>query len=134
MLPNIEGLVSAFLRADDDVVAEVSDRVYTSLPKDPTYPCVRLTRIGGATFMEGLYEFDRPLVQFDVWGGPKATAWRVAETVREAIATRLAGRHEDGLVYGGVSLTTGALRYLPDEVFDPAKPRYTFDVELLTRA
>lgn len=134
MLPNIEGLLSEFLRTDTDVTDEVADRVYTSLPAGPTYPCVQITRVGGAPFIEGIYEFDRPLVQIDVWGGPKATAWRVAETVREAIATRLAGRHDKGLVYGGVSVVLGGLRYLPDSTFDPEKPRYSFDVELLTRA
>ena len=134
MLPNAEGLVSEFLRNDAAVIAEVADRVYTSLPASPTYPCIRLTRIGGATFLAGMYEFDRPLIQFDIWGGPKATAWRIAETVREALIERLPGRHDKGLVYGGVGVVTGGLRYTPDPTFDPERPRYTLDVELLTRA
>jgi hypothetical protein len=134
MLPNSEGLLSEFLRGDTAVIAELGDRVYTSLPAEPTYPCLRLTRVGGAVFIEGLYEFDRPLLQIDVFGGPKATAWRAAETAREAIGLRLPGRHDKGLVYGGPSLRLGSLRYLPDATFDPEKPRYQFDVELLTRA
>lgn len=132
LMVNIEGLLTAFYRQDPDVSALVGDNVYTTLPNGfADWPAVRVVRIGGTPVQ--VSHIDRPLVQIDCWGGPKATAWKVAETLRAATAARLPGRHPLGYVYGGYGMRIGALQYQPDQDYDPAKPRYLFDMTLMTR-
>lgn len=133
-LPNIQKLLSEFLRGHPEVEALVGERIYTTLPAGHnTWPAVRLTRIGGSAIPPARV-MDRPIVQIDCWGGPKAVALDVAETIAQVIAEELPGRHADGYVYGGDSVVFGPLRDMPDTTFDPARPRFVFDVTLLTRA
>jgi hypothetical protein len=133
-LPDAEVLVTTFLRQDPDVTALVGDEVYSTLPaKQATWPVVRVTRVGGSADPLGIIDF--PLVQVDVWGGPKTTAQDIAQAMRTAFATRLPLRLGDlgTLALGPGDGALGSLRDLPDETFDPARPRYIFDVRLLTR-
>lgn len=124
--PNMEALVSAFLREQPEIIADVEDRVYTAIPK-PTpdvsvYPCVRVTQL-----------LDRPagsplwgvafMVQVEAFGGSKGDAWRIASNCRAAIDARLVGEYAEGVVNGS---TPGGLLDLPDEEFQPAKPRWLF--------
>jgi uncharacterized protein DUF3168 len=122
---DIEALVSAFLRDQDEIAALVEDRVYTALPKAPRFPAVRVTQI-----------IDRPIeprgvlwglafsVQVEAFGGGKAAAWRIAATARAAIDQRLKGVHDGyGVVTGS---DPGTMMDLPDTMFDPAVPRWLF--------
>jgi hypothetical protein len=132
ILPNSEALLSRFLRDDVDVAALVADRVYTTMPKGHNaWPAVRLTRFGGTPPFQAPLVLDKPQIQVDAWGGSKAIAREVAETIRAVCDTRLPGRHPEGIVY---AVEFGALLYLPDEVFDPPRPRYLFDLTLTVRA
>jgi hypothetical protein len=66
-------------------------------------------------------------LQVDVWGGPKAQASLIAETIAAVAARDLVGVHPEGVVTG-VDVQTPPT-YLPDEdLSDPPAPRYTFDM------
>ena len=125
--PNMEALVSSFLRDQDEVADWVADRVYTVLPKPQKdveiYPCVRVTQLldqpAGAPLWAVAF-----MVQVEAFGGTKATAWTIASTCRAAIDLRLKGEYPAfGVVNGS---TPGALLDLPDQAFEPAKPRWLF--------
>lgn len=130
-LPSAETLLSQFWRQDDPVAAVFADNVYTELPAKYAgpWPAARITRIGGQTDRLGV--IDRPLMQVDVWGGPKATARDGAAALVAAVTQRLPW------TLTGVGtiqlLRVGGLRYVPDVTFDPARPRYTFDLSLVAR-
>lgn len=129
-LPNAQVLVTEFLRGDPDVTAIFGDNIFTELPPTHTWPAARVTRVGGAADSYPVV-LDQPLIQIDVWGGPKVLAESAAQTIRAVLATRLPGAHRTGIVYG---VTLGSLRDLPDTTFDPARPRYILDISMTTRA
>jgi len=128
--PNMEALVSAFLRNQDELAADVADRVYTAIPKDATYPLVRVTQLldtpAGAPLYSVAYE-----LQVEAFGGSKDVAWRIASTARALIDVRLTGDHPGFGVVNGT--TPGALLDLPDEDFTPAKPRWLFSSTIYGR-
>jgi hypothetical protein len=130
--PNAENLASKFCRTDPVVTATaLADRTYTELPANlDTWPVCRITRVGGAPDGGARPHADRPLLQFEVWGGPKTVAHDIAATIREQLAARSPWR---GL--GGTLAVSrwGGLRYIPDVSYDPARPRYLFDVEIIVR-
>lgn len=122
LTPNVEALVSAFLREQTEVIALLGDRVYTSLPKNPEWPAARVVVIDEAPAGSPLWLVGA-VIQVDAWGGTKADAWRIANTCRAAIDRRLVGAHPEGVVTG---VTLGGLLDEPDEDFTPAKPRWLF--------
>lgn len=124
LLPDIERILSTYLRSRSEVTALVSTRVYTEIPKDPTFPLVRLTRVGGSPVTSTPLWVDEPLVQFDVWGGPKVLAREIAETIRSVLAEARLTAHADASID---DVTFGAFQWLPDDTYEPAKPRYSFD-------
>lgn len=122
VLPDIEALVIAWA-LDSEAVNTVSDRIYGALPSNPTFPAIRITRVGG-TPPQRLHWLDEALLQVDVFGGPKATTRLLAATFAAELSTSLVGTHALGVV---TAATAGGLQWQPDEAFTPAKPRYTFD-------
>lgn len=131
-LVDVEALVSQYLRAQSEVTAYVGQRVYTALPETKTFPLVRLTRIGGVPPMSRPLHMDTARLQIDVFGGSKATALDTIDAVREELAKIVdeAAVQPLGVVCG---VRFGPLAYLPDEAFEPAKPRYTLDVTVTVR-
>lgn len=123
LTPNTEALVSAFLRDQPEVQTLADDRCYTVIPKDATYPLLRVTLLlDQPTGGEPLW-LTAAQVQVEAFGGTKAQAWTLAVTARSAISERLTGTHDEGVVTG---VTSGPLLDLPDEDFTPAKPRFLF--------
>lgn len=123
--PNMEALISAFLRDQPEIVDDVDDRVYTAIPKPsaPTvYPCVRVTQLldqpNGAPLWAVAF-----MIQIEAFGGSKSDAWRIASNCRAVIDGRLFGQYPLGVVNGSIP---GSLLDLPDEDFEPAKPRWLF--------
>lgn len=131
-LVDVEQMVSVYLRAQSEVNAYVGQRVYTALPKDKTFPLVRLTRIGGVPPLSRPLHMDRAHLQIDVFGGSKATALDTMDAVRMELSKMV---DEDPVQPTGVvcGVKFGPLAYLPDETFEPAKPRYTQDVTVTVR-
>jgi hypothetical protein len=133
-LPNAEQITTAFLRQDSEVVGFLGDNVFTVLPANhDAWPAARVTRIGGTA--DNLLVIDNPLLQIDVWGGPKLLAEQAANAIREAFAFRLPFQPVGGglLALGPGNNAIGSLRDLPDTTYDPARPRFVLDVRLLTR-
>lgn len=136
--PNMEALVSAFLRDQAEMVALVGDRVYTEIPKKgPTvtiagaqYPLARVTQLLDTPTGSPLWAVAYT-VQVEGFGGSKAEAWEIASTARALIDARIEGVHDGfGVVNGS---TPGSLLDLPDETFNPAKPRWLFSSTIYAR-
>lgn len=128
--PNMEALVSAFLRNQPEVADLVGDRVYTATPKDATYPLVRVTQLLDTPTGSPLWAiaFD---VQVEAFGGSKSSAHRIANICRAVIDARIEGIHAGAGVVNGT--TPGGLLDLPDEDFSPAKPRWLFTSTIYAR-
>ena len=135
MLPDVEQIVSLYLRSVTEVTDLVGQRVYTQLPNSPTFPLVKLTRFGGAPVFNRPLHLDRALLQFDAYGGNKRESQQLAEMVRAALADPdfVGLRELDGDPIGVVTgVDFGDLRWLPDSSYTPAKPRYVFDIAVFT--
>ena len=130
LLPDIERLVTGFLRAQSEVSTIVGARVYTEVPGDPTFPLVRVRRLGGFPTLSRPLQVDAPLVQIEGYAATKGAARLLTETCRAVLAERVEGVHDTGVVAG---VTFGALIWLPDEDFTPPKPRYIADATLTVR-
>jgi hypothetical protein len=128
LLPDAERMLSSFLRDNDDVIAQVDDRVYTVMPRDGVdkKPFVRLRLLGGPP-RRGPMRWSRTArIQIDVWATLKNQASLIAETIAAAIATGMVGTQPDGVV-SAADVEEPA--YNPDpDLSDPPTPRYTFDV------
>jgi len=130
MTVDVERLLSAWLRARSDIAAIVDDRVHTVTPNRATFPYLRITQLGGApVFSRPLY-LDEAYLQLDAYGGPKALARQLIDTARAAMAEEFLGDHP------GVGVVTnvrfGDLQYLPDDVYEPAQPRYIATASIYT--
>lgn len=123
---NIEALVSAFLREQPEMIDLVDDRIYTAIPKPQAgrdlYPLVRVSLIIDEPHTGPLWGIAYD-VQLEAFGGTKAQAWTIAATARAVISYRLPGTHPEGIVNG---VTNRGMLDLPDETFDPARPRWLF--------
>ena len=127
-----ERILSAFLRDDADVEEVFSDRVYTVMPKEKSYPMLILSRWGGYAAVPEVNVLDIAEMQFDVYGDRKKQAQDAAQLVRAVLDQRLpAGNSGDGWV---THAATSQLRYLPDEASDPERPRYSFMVRATCRS
>jgi hypothetical protein len=124
--PDVELVTVTYLRRDGSRVADlVDDRVYTVVPKSAQFPLLRVVRFGGGPAMSAPLHLRNPALQLDAYGGSKADARRVLDTALAELADIAYHTHTGAVVTG---VTFGAERYLPDNDYDPAKPRYSADV------
>lgn len=130
MTVDVERLLSSWLRARPDITDLVADRVHTVMPNRATFPFVKITQLGGSpVFSRPLY-LDEAYLQVDAYGGPKVLARQIIDTVRAAMAEEFLGTHAGvGVV---TSVRFGALSYLPDEIYEPAQPRYIATASVFT--
>lgn len=124
LLPDVEALVSRFLRDQEEISDLVDDRVYTAVPEKPTFPLLLVRRVSGAAVTSRPLHVDAAVLQLDAYGGSKSDARELAETARAVLAARLAGTHDLGVVSG---VRFGAMSWLPDVDYSPARPRYVAD-------
>lgn len=132
LLPDAERIVSEYLRSRSEITALVGSRVFTEVPKretDRVFPLVRLSRVGGGPTGSPLH-LDRALISFDVWGGTKYEARQIAATIA-AVLDEISNYSAHGGYSAGSS--PGPLRYLLDDSFEPAKPRYVLDAVVYFR-
>jgi hypothetical protein len=126
--PDIEQLVSAFLRAQPEITEICAGRVYTDPPAAKrAYPLVLVHRAGGAPKLAVPIWLDQAIVSAACWGSSHAEAGRLAATCCAALAQRLPGAWPGhGAVVTRVQVTD--LAYAPDDTaFDQAgtaRPRY----------
>lgn len=84
VFPDAEALVGSILRTAN--IEGVGARVYSSIPKSPTYPLILVKRIGGIP--AELHRLDRARVQIEVWGAPpggKGEAFEIAAEARAVL-------------------------------------------------
>lgn len=121
LLVDAELLAVTGLRATADVATLVATRVYTEIPPTPTYPLVRVVRIGGVPTIA--QHLDPARLQIDAWGTTKYQARTVAATTQAALHA-MVGVHNEGVVTA-VEDDLG-LSWSPDPETDVA--RYVFGV------
>lgn len=128
LLPDAEALLGAFLRAQSAVSALVGTRVGTLIPNPPTWPLVRLTRVGGTQAQR--WE-DRPRLSVECWAdlNDQAGASLLARTVI-AVLSDIRGRYvaQAGYVVSW-DVVLGPL-WSPDPISN--RPRFLVDVALAT--
>ena len=120
ILPDTARMVVEFLLNQTEVTDLCDERVWTDLPTDPTFPAVRVTRLGGSP-NPGPYWLETSLHQIDVFGSGRHATSRLAETCRSALVLRLPGIATIGAdrfvvtraSVGGI--TEGSGRYRPGQ-------------------
>lgn len=122
ILPDVERLLVDYLLAQSEVTTICADRVYTELPESKVFPLVRLHQYGSLPVSGHPRWVETATVQIEAYGGPKRTAFVLAETVAQVLE-RAVGTHDEGVV-SGVSFSGFA--DVPDETFTPVKPRRLF--------
>jgi uncharacterized protein DUF3168 len=125
---DIESALVAWLRADTATASLCSGRIYSALPREPTFPALRVTRVGGAPPHDRPLTHDGPLIQLDAWGGTKAQASQLVEAARSRIADAYSRDLGAGIVVGRVAWSN--LSYDPDTSYSPARPRFRADALL----
>lgn len=131
-MPDAERIVSTYVRSRTEVTDLVSTRVYTEVPRketDRVYPMIRISRVGGGPVGSPLF-LDRALMSFDIWGGTKHEARTIAATLA-GVVDEIGGYSAHGGYATGAS--PGSLRYISDDSFETAKPRYLLDAVVLFR-
>ena len=130
-LPDVERLVSSYLRAHAMVEGLIGERVFTAYPaKAGEGPLVLVQRIGGTPPLSHPLVVDEAQLQIDAYGGGKALAWAVMATVLAAFDELEGQVRPEGSV---AAVRQGAIRWQPDDTFKPARPRFIADVTLTTR-
>lgn len=137
ILPDVERAVALFLANAAELaqlVAAGASRVYTVTPREVGGdPFLLVRRFTGAPTVPRPFVHELVTLQIDSYGGTRATAQRNARIVQQLLV-ELAGELDDGETPGWVTGTTlGPLRWIPDEAFDPARPRYVLDVDVLVK-
>lgn len=128
--PNMEALVSKFLRDQPEILDVVDDRTYTVLPADVTFPAIRVTQLNDNKITRQPLWVVAYNIQIECWGGSKVEAWRGATTAAAALDQRLKGLVEDAVVSG---VDIGPLLDIPDADYEPARARWLFTSTITAR-
>lgn len=128
-LPDSELLTVTYLRQHAATGALVGTRVYTELPASPTWPLVKLIRIGGPPTARGT--LDQATIQLEVYADDKHAARQLAATVQAALAD--APGFTDSGAYITATAPISGLQWIPDPDLSD-KPRYLFDTAVYTRS
>lgn len=121
VLPDAELALIQFLRSRSEVTALVpSARITTTTPPEPTYPIVRVMRIGGTSTSWGA--IDEPAFQVDVVGGSRYLCQQIARTVRACILAIANDTVSEGTL-ASASEEVG-IQWIPDSVVVPPLPRF----------
>ena len=142
ILPDVERLVVTYLLEADllaelpdgtqvDVRSLIGDRIYTTRPNRPDYPLCVVRRWGGGPQLSVPLDRDEAWMQLDVWGGTKNDCRLICTTLRAALMAGLIGVHPEGVVSNVKASTEWDL---PDDSFDPPRPRWLAQVMVATRA
>ncbi len=132
---DVEALVVRFLLTVPELAALGVDgagnpRVYTVLPKDVEYPCLRVTQFADESITRRPKWLTRTLVTVEAFGGTKAQAHTWAATAEAALLQRLAETDHERAVVAHVE--SDSLWDQPDETTTPAKPRWQFTASVWT--
>jgi hypothetical protein len=127
--PDAEAIVGEALR--DALISNISTRVYSSIPKNPTYPLITYQRIGGLPAVRDY--MDAANIQVEVWGGTKSQAFDAAAEARVTLI-ELEGTSVSDPVSAWISAVEDSLglSWQPDPL--TGRDRYLFAVTLYARA
>lgn len=78
-LPDVEAICATALRT----AAIAGGRVYSSVPKSPTFPMIVVRRDGGTPVVR--QRLDAPVIVVEVWGTSKSEAHDAAQAARVAL-------------------------------------------------
>jgi hypothetical protein len=121
ILPDAELALIQYLRSRSEITALVpGSRITTVAPPEPTYPLVRVMRIGGTGTSWGL--IDEPAFQVDVIGGSRHLCQQIARTIRACILAIANDTVSEGTL-ASASEETG-IQWFPDTVVVPPLPRF----------
>lgn len=125
-----ELLIQGLLRPDFDIQDHFGTRVYTTVPPNPTYPLLRVQRLGGTLTTSQHMGLDRARVQYDVWADTRKAAWRAADTVRSLLISSQGKSFAPHGWVDGITETLG-----PFNLSDPdsKRVRYIGEVQILVR-
>jgi len=125
LVPDIEILAVAHLKASADIAALVGDRVGTELYAGTT-SAIWLSLVTGDERVRN--HLIGPMLDVRSYGGTKGQASTLARTVH-AVMHDMPGVHTQGVVTSVRCLTLPA--WNPDDGFDPPRPRYLGTYELV---
>lgn len=134
VFPDLEAVAGYVLRQAN--IAGLGTRVYSSIPKTPTYPLIRYQRTGG--FVAVQQALDGPRIQFEVWGGApgdgagaptKSDIHDIAQLARVELL-RMAGQSYTEPVDAYITAVTDAmgLSWSPDP--PTSRDRYIFSMNV----
>jgi hypothetical protein len=129
VFPDLEAVARKKLA--DANITNLSTRVYSSVPGNPTYSLATVRRIGGIPVEK--HRLDRANIQVDVWGTSKSVAQDIAQAARAALHD-LEGTKVTDPVTAFVSSVQDSLglTWLPDP--QTGKDRYTFAVYMVAHS
>jgi hypothetical protein len=135
LLPDAVRVAVTYLLTVPDVTAIVGidsqgrAKVGSKLPPEDEGKTLVVQRIGGTTLRGAKKHVDVPVLQIDAWADPNAheTAWRVAETARQALFD-MEGKALPSAVVGEVAEVTGPA---PFDDPDSDRARVTFRLSVL---
>lgn len=128
LIPDVELVLSQYLRSRGDVYPDLVERIGTVTPKSTLAPWLRITQIGDTQRSNGLW-FLAALVQIDCYAsdtGGQAEASLIARTVRHALDEMPKALLEDAVV----TSVSSSMRRSQDDAFDPARERYILQVSI----
>lgn len=134
LLPDVGRAVAFALRADAELDG-LADRIYTATPANVgPEPFVLVRRIGGDPVLPRPLVLDAADLQLDVYGGSRRESQRWARVV-QAVLVELEGELVDDGEWQAVlaAVTPGPLRELPDDSFEPSRPRHVLDFTVHVR-
>jgi len=131
--PDAEGALRNYLRADAGVAALVGNRVFFG-SDNAAYPWVAVQQVGGGVSSVEQANLTTPLLQIDVYGGPrnKAAAWGATAAVIGALRKLESAPWKDNATNLTLYGSTVDWAWLPDP--DSEVARYTITANLTVAA
>lgn len=126
--PDVEAVVAKAIR---DAATGAGTRVYSSVPKTPTYPLVTVSRQGGQPAVRRY--LDAAEIEIYVWGTSKSEARDIADAARRAVLDLEGTAVTDPVsaFVSGVEDSRG-LTWDPDQT--TGRDRYFFTMSVYARA
>ena len=135
-MPDVEGAMRTWLRAQSGIQAVVAQRVFFGIPRNATesdFPMITVARVGGGDD-QGDVPVDRALMQISCWGSIdtngnplKSTATAVVNAVRSAVRG-VRGKTELTASVDAFGINVESVVWLPDPNND--RPRYVVTVDV----
>lgn len=131
ILPNMEAVLSEFYRDQPEIEDLIGDRVYTAIPKGAgAAPLIRVTLIGDEKVTSRPLWIFRAQMQTEAYGGTKAQAHELARLAEGTLHARAIGVLPGAVIVG---VDGGQMIDLPDEEYEPARPRFLFTSTITAR-